>query len=424
MTANHILLHRLADIMLVKEQNFLPVDLLFDDEQIGDFTKSIQIDSPYQQMLLEGVLTESVKDEKLFVSFTVEGYFHYVLGEVIYNRTVGHGSEALKQIVEDNNLNGIKEGVVQCLIRDIYKDDLTRLEWLIDQDDCFRGMGNLAIATAFLIQIKNSKKEQDYINDNVNIDKLILTFLENSTENKIKALEESLNILKKLENIKELNYLYERIIDFLEPDNLVKASFYLVCLNYIPKNKLKIKLKGLKSIKFKKENSETYLLFLERLGRIYLNNSVSNFRGAISVFKKSLQISLENYPNSHRVIAITYNKLGLAFMYNKELAESYEMHLNALKVQKDFLNGECSDISTSYECLGILELKKDRFNEALNYFHKTLEIKERIFGNYHSEVSSTLAVMAFLYSKIGDVEKSTRYFQRQVAIESKVKNIS
>lgn len=62
MTANHILLHRLADIMLVNEQNFLPVDLLFDDEQIGDFTKSIQIDSPYQQMLLEGVLTESVKD--------------------------------------------------------------------------------------------------------------------------------------------------------------------------------------------------------------------------------------------------------------------------------------------------------------------------------------------------------------------------
>ena len=62
----------------------LPVDLLFDDEQIGDFVKSIQIDSPYQQMLLEGVLTESVKDEKLYVSFTVEGYFHFVLGEFLF----------------------------------------------------------------------------------------------------------------------------------------------------------------------------------------------------------------------------------------------------------------------------------------------------------------------------------------------------
>ena len=87
MTDNHILLYRLAELMLEHEQHVLPVDLLFDDEQIGDFVKSIQIDSPYQQMLVEGVLTETVKEEKLFVSFTVEGYFHYVLGEVIYQKS-------------------------------------------------------------------------------------------------------------------------------------------------------------------------------------------------------------------------------------------------------------------------------------------------------------------------------------------------
>ena len=84
MTDNHLLLNRLAELMLKHEQHILPVDLLFDDEQIGDFVKSIQIDSPYQQMLLEGVLTESVKDEKLYVSFTVEGYFHFVLGEFLF----------------------------------------------------------------------------------------------------------------------------------------------------------------------------------------------------------------------------------------------------------------------------------------------------------------------------------------------------
>ena len=55
MTDNHQLLYRLAELMLQHEQHILPVDLLFDDEQIGDFVKSIQIDSSYQQMLLEGV---------------------------------------------------------------------------------------------------------------------------------------------------------------------------------------------------------------------------------------------------------------------------------------------------------------------------------------------------------------------------------
>ena len=119
MTDNHTLLYRLAELILEQEQHILSVDLLFDDEQIGDFVKSIQIDSPYQQMLLEGILTETVREEKLYVSYTVEGYFHYVLGEVIYNRTEGLGADALKHFVEVNRLIGVKEGVEQCLIRDL-----------------------------------------------------------------------------------------------------------------------------------------------------------------------------------------------------------------------------------------------------------------------------------------------------------------
>lgn len=146
--------------MLEHEQHVLPVDLIFDDNHVGDFVKSIQIDSPYQQMLLEGVLTESVLDEKLFVSFTVEGYFHYVLGEVIYHRTEGLGAEALKQIVETNKLNGAKEGVEQCLIRDVQKTNLTRLIWLIDESDEVLELAVLPLSIAFL-----SFKIRDVLSD-------------------------------------------------------------------------------------------------------------------------------------------------------------------------------------------------------------------------------------------------------------------
>ena len=123
MTGNHQLLYRLAELMLEHEQHFILVDLLFDDEQIGDYVKSIQIDSPYQQMLLESVLTETVRDEKLYVSFTVEGYFHFVLGEVIYQQTSGKKPKALQDLLEHNQLNGIRDGIEQCLIRDVQKND-------------------------------------------------------------------------------------------------------------------------------------------------------------------------------------------------------------------------------------------------------------------------------------------------------------
>jgi hypothetical protein len=93
--------------MLQHEQHILPVDLLFDDEQIGDFVKSIQIDSPYQQMLFEGVLTENVLNEKLYVSFTVEGYFHYVLGEVLEAKFSNLTANEIFEYIDNINLIGL-----------------------------------------------------------------------------------------------------------------------------------------------------------------------------------------------------------------------------------------------------------------------------------------------------------------------------
>lgn len=137
MTDNHLLLYRLAELMLQKEQHVLPVDDLFEDNRIGDFVKSIQIDSPYQQLLYEGVLTETVKDEKLHVTFTVEGYFHFILGEVIFVLSEGKEGIFLLDLINNISLNGIKEGVEQCLIRDVNLQEIERLRDLIDTGGYF-----------------------------------------------------------------------------------------------------------------------------------------------------------------------------------------------------------------------------------------------------------------------------------------------
>tara|TARA_B110000285_G_scaffold111907_1_gene127008 strand:- start:26 stop:424 length:399 start_codon:yes stop_codon:yes gene_type:complete len=127
MTNNHLLLYRLAKLMLEKQQHILPLDDLFEDEQIGSFVRSIQIDSPYQQLIFEGVLTETIKVERVMVTFTVEGYFHHVLGEVIEQQTEGKDASLLKELLKNNQLRGITEGVEQCLVRDVEKNDLSRL---------------------------------------------------------------------------------------------------------------------------------------------------------------------------------------------------------------------------------------------------------------------------------------------------------
>ena len=141
MTSTHLLLYRIAELMLANGRHVLAVDNLFDDEKIGDFVKSIQIDSSYQQMLYEGVLTETIKDEQLNVTFTIEGYFHFILGEVIYNLSVGKDANFLINLLNNSTLNGIKEGIEQCLIRDIIGSQLERLISFIDSG------GAIAIAS-------------------------------------------------------------------------------------------------------------------------------------------------------------------------------------------------------------------------------------------------------------------------------------
>ena len=180
MTSNHLLLYRLTELMLEHEQHILPVDLLFDDEQIGDFVKSIQIDSPYQQMLFEGVLTESVREEKLYVSFTVEGYFHYVLGEVIYNQTNGKNPIAIKKILDENKLNAIKPGLEQYFIKCAIKENHSVIIYLIDLFS-----NNLdIIVKAFVLLIVNKEKK-----------KVLDSLFENVTNNDLLLLIEVLNYI-------------------------------------------------------------------------------------------------------------------------------------------------------------------------------------------------------------------------------------
>lgn len=61
----------------------------------------LQIDSLYQQLIFEGVITETIKHERVLVIFTVEGYFYYILGEVIEQQTADKGAPPLKELLEN-----------------------------------------------------------------------------------------------------------------------------------------------------------------------------------------------------------------------------------------------------------------------------------------------------------------------------------
>ena len=328
MTSNHILLYRLAELMLEQEQQILPVDLLFDDEQIGDFIKSIQIDSPYQQMLLEGVLSESVRDEKLYVSFTVEGYFHFVLGDVIFDQSKQKDYTFLISLLERNTLNGVKEGVEQCLIKEVNQGRLERLVALIDAGGDAEHTARIPVVHAF---IKNK------------VEDVFQTLME-------KPSASDWNIIKHVRGILMVNQK-QQVVDQL--DGIIKESIQLKStINELLQSKSEIDFSSsLTLISFysdlnaldqakhyytqfieeaeKRNYEQSLVVALEQLGESeYRRSGQDGYRAAMDALTRAAAIrESESAPqkdklkNTYRLLGFAYQSLGLQVVKSTEYFE-------------------------------------------------------------------------------------------------------
>jgi tetratricopeptide (TPR) repeat protein len=377
MTGNHLLLYRLAELMLEHEQQLLPVDLLFDDEQIGDFAKSIQIDSPYQQMLFEGVLTESVRDEKLYVSFTVEGYFHYVLGEVIYNRTEGLGAEALKQIIEKNKLNGAMEGVEQCLIRDVHKDDLTRLMWLIDQGGEVLDLSVVPLASSFInfySESKNKISKEEAVFKRV---RFILKHLYNSP-----TVNDDLVLFKCIDYLK-LKYSGVQL-------DAIQSSLDIIVQSTFTEKNILVLLKLFPWIR-ELNKKKYYVSFLEKL---------SSEKCLSDYIKWEINSSLSVY-----------------FKYISEYLKAKYYHRKVKKYELKSIGKLSTEYAESIYFDGLLKIESGLYKDARKIFRSELKIREKISRNINNDMLITRCIhsIALTYHYQGNYKKGIANYELALA---------
>jgi tetratricopeptide (TPR) repeat protein len=314
--------------MLEYELHFLPVDLLFDDELIGDFVKSIQIDSPYQQMLLEGVMTESVHDEKLYVSFTVEGYFHFVLGDVIFEHSTDKDHNYLISLLERNALNGVKDGVEQCLIKEVNLGKLDRLVALIDAGGLAENVARFPMVHAFM---KNK------------VEDVFFTLMQNpstSDWNVIKHVRGVLlsnqkqQVVDQLDGIiKESFQLKQTINELLEGNNEIEFTEALTLISFYSDLNALDQAKQYYT-KFigeaeKRGDKDSLVLALEQLGDSeYKRSGQDGYKAAMDALTRAAEIreseaipQKDKLKNTYRLLGFAYLSLGLQVVKSTEYFE-------------------------------------------------------------------------------------------------------
>ncbi|MDC1362219.1 tetratricopeptide repeat protein, partial [Crocinitomicaceae bacterium] len=435
MTNNHQLLYRLAELMLKKQQHILPLDDLFEDEKIGSFVRSIQIDSPYQQLIFEGVLTETIKEERVMVTYTVEGYFHYVLGEVIEQQTLGKEAEELKNLLEKNKLRGITEGVEQCLVRDVEKNDLSRLMWLIDEGGKALEATSYPLAQAFL---KIAQK------------KVLSYLLENPTANDWQVIRNARSILIKGQK----NETVSSIDGLVAQSKKLKNQIDSLLLSNKEEDYIKsIKLIGIYSdINALDEAKLAYSSLIEKLGNSDYKETLANayellgeseykragqagYEIAMETLTKALEIresdqyfDKKKLKTTYRLLSFTYLSLGLQVIKSNEF-------LN--KTKKILLedNSESKELAEINLYLGLTSfwrglkgigrwgnadpellvgVKKDLFEQAEDYFSLSYIFYDKFLGKTHPETLKSIHYLQENFYALGRYEKAIPWLKKYV----------
>ena len=426
MTNNHLLLYRLAELMLKKQQQILPLDDLFEDEEIGAFVRSIQIDSPYQQLIFEGVLTETIKEERIMVTFTVEGYFHYVLGEVIEKKTEGKGAEALKELLENNQLRGITEGVEQCLVRDVEKNNLSRLMWLIDEGGKALEASSYPLAQAYTT---------------INIDTVNNTLFSKISLNDIQALSKCIKILRDKKS-KSLNFLYKSLIKFQKKVRYDEFKIILIeAYSSLSKKDLNgIKVPNLKSknlslqfrinfemiylykklnlyekaesiinqnielIKFYKSDLEfdDISTFYDSASHFYSN--ISNYEKALKFAKKALKYELLN--NNKNNDGVLLNNIGLSYINLKNLKSGKKYLTKALNVDINLHGNYHPNIASRYNNLSLIHIENGEYTDAIELLEKALNIDINVYGDKHENVATRFINLSKCYREVSKLNKA------------------
>ena len=402
MTNNHLLIYRLAELMLEKQQHILPLDDLFEDEQIGSFVRSIQIDSPYQQLIFEGVLTETIKEERVMVTFTVEGYFHYVLGEVIEQQTEGKGAEALKELLENNQLRGITEGVEQCLVRDVEKDDLSRLMWLIDEGGKALEASAYPLAQAFLTHP---------------IEKVIDELLADPTDNDIEVLKKAILRLESAQKNEILVNIYKYINRVIKPDNLNKARICAASLKFTNNDNRKEKLKILEELSFKKKNGKTAMFYYE-MG--VQHEFIDNYEKAIKFYQLSEEILIEVIGDNNPNLGKIYSNIGKIFSDKGDYENALFYYNKTLKLEQEKLGKHHPSLSSTFNNIGTLFRYKGNYDKSIYFLNKALNISLICYGAYHPETAAIYGNFGVIFSDKEDHEKALEH--HLMALEIKLNN--
>lgn len=144
------------------------------------------------------------------------------------------------------------------------------------------------------------------------------------------------------------------------------------------------------------------------IGTVYFNQNL--IEKALFHTKKTLELGTHFYGASHPKMFFPYSQLGN--IYGDErgipyLEKALAISLNAPKVNYVI-------VSYLYEYLGHINYRIEDLQQALHYYQKSLEIRERIYGTQNTSTIKIYNNIAKIYTGLQNFEEALAYNQKAI----------
>jgi tetratricopeptide (TPR) repeat protein len=140
---------------------------------------------------------------------------------------------------------------------------------------------------------------------------------------------------------------------------------------------------------------------------------------ALKVLRKSLDIAIKVYGESHPETAVSHATLALALVMHDQLDEAEKEVRFAIPMTQKFLGDKHPDLAYELMTLGHILQQQSHFDDAEKKYLEALAIDETVYGKTHQNVVPVLQALQKLYDQKGDPAKAQEMEKRIEKLNAK-----
>ena len=143
------------------------------------------------------------------------------------------------------------------------------------------------------------------------------------------------------------------------------------------------------------------------------------YREAEEIYLRQINHSKILYGEENLIIADSYNNIGLVYKSFSRYDKALEYFYKALNIFEQ-LDSNNPSLAISYNGIGAVYHKKADYDKALEYYNRAFNHRKLFLGEKHADTAKALNNIGTVYYRKGEYDKALEYYKIALAIKCSV----